>query len=219
MISGLPNVEESYLVEVMRKGIHLVSLVIPIIYYFIGKSLALSILVPVTVVVVLSDIVRLYHEPTGRVYARYLGFLLRRHEQNDHGQRLNGATWVLLSATITMAVFPKVIFFAAFSILIVSDSAAALIGRRFGRHRFFGKSIEGSTAFFFSAVLVILLSPKIQYLPLEYMLGFAAALLGALVEASPLPIDDNLTIPFSIGAVMWVLYALLLPAVDVFALR
>jgi dolichol kinase len=218
-MNELPNVDDSYLVEVMRKGIHLSSLSIPVIYYFISQHLALSILVPMTAVVVLLDVLRLYHEPTGRLYARYLGFLLRRHEQNNQGRHLNGATWVLLSASITMWLFPKVIFLAAFAILIVSDTAAALVGRRFGRHRFFGKSVEGSTAFFATAVLVILLTPKIHYLPLEYGLGFAAALIGAVVEASPLKVDDNLSIPFSIGGVMWAMYALLLPAVDVFSLR
>ena len=130
-----------------------------------------------------------------------------------------GASWVLLSASIAIAVFPKVIFLAAFAIMIVSDSAAALVGRRFGRHRFFEKSVEGSTAFFLSAILVVFLTPKLQYVPVEYALGIAASLFGAVVEAAPLRIDDNLSIPFSIGGAMWVLYAVLLPSVDVFSLH
>lgn len=214
----LPSVEESYGVEVMRKAIHLSSLAIPIVYFFLEKSVALAILIPLTLAFGLSDILRLYHAPTGRLYERYLGFLLRNHERNDHGRRLNGATYVLLSATLCVILFPKVIVVTAFAILIVSDSAAALVGRRFGRHPFFGKSLEGSAAFFATAALVVLVSPKISYIPVEYAIGVAAALLGAVVEASPIPIDDNLTIPLSIGLTMWAGYATLLPGVNVFAL-
>ena len=213
-----PSVEESYGVEVMRKAIHLSSLAIPIVYFFVDRNVALAILLPLTLVLTVSDLLRLYHEPTGRVYERYLGFLLRNHERNDRGRRLTGATYVLLSATICVLVFPKVIVVTAFAILIVSDSAAALIGRRFGRHRLFAKSYEGTAAFFVSASAVVLLAPKILYVPAEYAIGFLAALLGAIVEASPLPLDDNLTIPLAIGAIMWICYVLFLPTVNVFAL-
>ncbi|MGB2959368.1 MAG: hypothetical protein WBD30_10815, partial [Bacteroidota bacterium] len=97
-MTGFPSVEHSYGGEILRKGIHLTSLLIPIIYYFIPKSTALSILVPLTLLFVLSDIARVFHKPSGRLYERYFGFLLRKHEQNSSGRRLNGATYVLLSA-------------------------------------------------------------------------------------------------------------------------
>ena len=218
-MTKLPSVEESYSAEVMRKAIHLLSLLIPVVYYFITKSLALSILVPMLLAAGIADLLRIYHEPTGRLYDRYLGFLLRRHERFDAGRKLNGATWVLLSAVLCILVFPKVIFVTAFAILIVSDTAAALVGRRYGRHRLLGgKSLEGSSAFFMSALLVVLLAPKLEYLPLEYVIGLTSALFGAVVEALPIPLDDNLSIPLSIGGAMWLLYLLLLPALNVFAL-
>ena len=218
-MTELPSVEHSYTVEVLRKSIHLCSLAIPVTYYFISKELALSILVPIMLAFGVVDVLRIFHEPTGRLYDRYLGFLLRRHERFDAGRKLNGATWVLLSAVLCILVFPKVIFVTAFAILIVSDTAAALVGRRYGRHRFLGgKSLEGSSAFFMSALLVVLLAPKLEYLPLEYVIGLTSALFGAVVEALPIPLDDNLSIPLSIGGAMWLLYLLLLPALNVFAL-
>ncbi len=217
-MTDLPSVEESYGAEVMRKAIHLCSLLIPVIYYFITKSLALSILVPMLLAAGIADVLRLYHEPTGRLYDRYLGFLLRRHERFDSGRRLNGATYVLFSAVLCMVIFPKLIFLTAFTILIVSDTAAALVGRRIGRHPFLGKSLEGSLAFFVSALVVVLVAPKVRYLPPEYLIGLASAALGAVVEASPLPLDDNLSIPLAIGAAMWLLYSLFLPTLNVFCL-
>jgi len=217
-MTGFPSIEHSYGGEILRKGIHLTSLLIPIIYYFIPKSTALSILIPLTLLFVLSDTARVFHEPSGRLYEKYFGFLLRRHERNSSGRRLNGATYVLLSAVLCLWIFPKVIFITAFAILIVSDTSAALIGRKFGRHPFFGKTLEGSLAFLVSALLVVLFSPKIEYLPLEYMIGATAALVGAIVESASIGVDDNLSIPISVGGTMWILYLLLLESLDLYAL-
>jgi dolichol kinase len=217
-MNELPSVEHSYGTELLRKGIHLSSLSIPIVYYFISRQTALAILVPLTLAFLVSDVARLFSPVVGRMYHRYFGFLLRAHERNDRGRRLNGASYVLLSATLCVLAFPKVIFLTAFSILIVSDTSAALIGRKFGRHPFLRKSLEGTTAFFLSALLVVLLAPKVEYLPLEYLIGTVAALLGSLVEAVSVGIDDNLSIPITIGAAMWASYAMLLPNVNVFRL-
>lgn len=218
MINELPSVEQSYATEIIRKSIHLCSLAIPLVYYWISKVEALSILIPLALVLGVLDVARLFHPPTGRLYAKYLGFLLRPHERHDRGRSLNGATYVLLSAIICIILLPKIIFITAFAVLIISDTSAALIGRRFGRHRFFNKSVEGTAAFFVSGLIVVALAPKAAWLPAEYAIGAFAVLVGAIVEASPFPLDDNLSIPFSIGGVMWLMYALFLPAVNVFSL-
>jgi dolichol kinase len=78
--------------------------------------------------------------------------------------------------------------------------------------------VEGTAAFFLSGLLVVAVAPKAAWLPAEYAIGAVAVLIGAIVEASPAPLDDNLSIPFSIGGIMWLLYATILPAVNVFAL-
>jgi dolichol kinase len=117
-----------------------------------------------------------------------------------------------------VGLFPKVLALTALAILIVSDTSAALIGRRFGRRRFFTKSVEGSSAFFVSAILVVALTPKIEYRLEEYLIGALGALVGGVVEASGVGLDDNLSIPISVGGVMWLCYAIFLPAVNIFRL-
>jgi dolichol kinase len=107
-----------------------------------------------------------------------------------------------------------VIAINAFTILIISDTTSALVGRRFGRHRFLAKSLEGSLAFFISAVIVILIAPKVSRLPAEYVVGIIAASIGAVVEALPNRIDDNLSIPLAVGFSLWWLYMLFLPTLD-----
>lgn len=213
----LQNVEQSYATELIRKAIHLCSLSIPVIYYFITKTTALAILVPLTLVFLLADLARLMHPLPRQYFHMWFGSLLRSHERDHEVRRLNGATYVLLSATLAITLFPKLIFIAAFSILIISDTSAALVGRKYGRHRFMGKSLEGTAAFFFSALVVVAVTPKIEYTASEFLIGACAAAIGALVEATSIKIDDNLSIPFTIGIVMWVLYAIVLPQFDIYA--
>lgn len=195
--------------ELARKGIHLFSLSIPTIYYFISKELALSILVPLTAAFLFVDLARHFNPTISTWFYKWFGWLLRRHETDSKQKRLNGASHVLIAVSLSVLLFPKIIAINAITVLIISDTTSALIGRRFGRHRFFGKSLEGSTAFFVSAMIVILVAPKIHYQLSEYLVGFIAAFVGAIVEALPIKIDDNLSIPLSVGFVMWGLYALL----------
>ena len=217
-MNGDTAASQTYGAEVIRKGIHLFSLSIPIVYYFLSKETALAILIPLTVFFVANDLARLYVKPFGRFYERLFGSILRSHERNDRGRRLTGASYVLISAALCVWLFPKVIFLTAFAILIVSDSAAALVGRRLGRRPFLAKSLEGTTAFFVSALIVVGLAPKVTYGLAEYLIGAVAALLGAVVEAAPQAVDDNLAIPLAIGTFLWLLYAVFLPGVNVYAL-
>ncbi len=198
--------------ELVRKLIHLCSLSIPIIYYFIPRSEAIIILSVMTFLALVIDLGRYLHPATGKVFYKIFGFLLRRHELDEKKKNLNGATYVFISATLCVILFPKVIFITAFSILIVSDSMAALIGRKFGKHKFLSKSLEGTLAFFVSASIVVLFTPKIEGVFTEYLIGIIAAAIGAIVENISFGLaDDNLSIPLSIGAAMWLMYLLLLP--------
>ncbi|MCX6121818.1 MAG: SEC59/DGK1/VTE5 family protein [Ignavibacteriales bacterium] len=204
--------------ELVRKAIHLFSLSIPTIYFFISKQMALYLLVPITTVCIVIDVARHYIPSVARWFYKWFGWLLRRHETDVNKKRLSGASNVLISALLCVLLFPKVIALNAFTILIISDTTSALIGRRFGRHRFFAKSLEGSLAFFISALLVILIAPKIDQLPMEYFIGFIAAAIGTVVEALSVKIDDNISIPLSVGFSLWLLYAWLLPGINLLRL-
>jgi dolichol kinase len=112
----------------------------------------------------------------------------------------------------------------SFAILIVADSAAALVGQRFGRHKIFGgrtrnKTIEGSVAFLLGALLVVLVTPKVADLPGEYIVGVIAATVGMFAEIfSSEFLDDNLAVPLSIGFAMWALYLFFFPNLNIYRL-
>ncbi|MCX6151608.1 MAG: dolichol kinase [Ignavibacteriales bacterium] len=198
--------------ELYRKLIHLTSLSIPTIYYFISRELALKILIPLTVFFIVSDLTRYLSPSFGKLFYFLFGFLLRDHERDNKKRNLNGATYVLISAVASILIFPKIFFVTAFAVLIISDSSAALIGRRWGKNKFLSKSLEGTLTFFVTGCLVVLVSPKINGKLIEYMIGFFAVAIGAIAEnVSYGWADDNLTIPLSVGFVMWGLYYLFLP--------
>lgn len=214
-MTQIDNGTIQYKDELFRKLIHLTSLSIPIVYYFITAKTAAIILGILTAAALIIDLSRYLHPETGKIFYKFFGFLLREHELDHKKKNLNGATYVLISALISVLIFPKVIFISAFSILIISDSLAALIGRKFGKHKFLSKSLEGTLTFFISACIVILFTPKIGGFTEEYLIGFIAAFVGAIVEnISFRLIDDNLSIPLSVGFTMWGLYLALLPNLE-----
>lgn len=206
----------SYRDELIRKLIHLCSLSIPTIYYFISREDALLILGILSFLALVIDLGRYKFPKFGEFFYKIFGFLLRKHEKDKIKKNLNGATYVLLSAFLGVLIFPKIIFVNAFAVLIISDTAAALIGRRYGSIKFLRKSLQGTLAFFISAMIVIIVAPKIDNNVLEYFIGFFAAMIGAIVEnISNDLVDDNLSIPLTIGFLMWGLYLIFLPELSV----
>ena len=197
--------------ELARKGIHIASLSIPICYYFVTKKLALEILVPFLLFSISVDVGKHYIGWLNRLVNRVFHSMLRAHERDESRILLSGATYVILSATLSVFIFPKIIAITAFGILIVADASSALIGRMYGRHAFLDKSAEGTMAFVMSAWIVVAICPKAGPDWCEYLIGGVAAVLGAIVEAGSvrLHVDDNLSVPATVGFTMWGLYYLL----------
>ena len=210
--------------EIVRKLIHLGSLSIPVVYYFIPRTLALELIVPVTVAFVLVDLAR-YDVPfVSGLFYRFFGFMLRKHEVDGQRHALNGASYLLISAVICISIFPKLIMVGSFTVLILADAASAVFGKRFGRHKIFPqrrlpKSYEGSLAFIIAGVLAVLLTPKVNYSLAEYVIGAASVGVASFAEVLSYGIvDDNLAIPISFGLANWALYVIFLPHLNVFFL-
>jgi dolichol kinase len=94
--------------------------------------------------------------------------------------------------------------------LMVGDGAAALVGRRYGRHRYpfvlaASKSLEGSAAFLLTALLTALplaLAAPPGHPPLTPAQLGLGALTATLAEALDLPANDNVRVPLVAGLVM-----------------
>jgi len=211
-----PSAEESYRIELIRKSIHFSSILIPVLYFYTPQGPALAILLPVASAFLIVDLARYYHRPTGIWFNHTFGRLLRSHETDRKHKRLNGASNLLLAASLAVLLFPKIVAVTSFMIVIISDTIAALVGKRFGRHPLFHKSWEGTSAFFLSAIVIISALPKIEYRWEEYCIGVFAAAAGTVVESLPIDIADNLSVPFTIGFTLWAGYAIVLPTINIY---
>lgn len=180
--------------ELRRKLVHLGTLVIPVGYGFTSERLVLSVLVPFFLLYLLVDLLRLAHPGLAGLFRRYF---MRRVLREKEEFALMGSTYFLFASILTILLFPKPIAITSLLILILSDTAAAFVGKGFGRRFLYGKTVEGSVAFLISSLLIVWLYPG-----LDRLSGSLAALGSTLVEMLPLPFDDNLTIPLVAGAIM-----------------
>jgi len=178
--------------ELKRKFIHLGSLVIPIGYVFVSKDGAMIPLLAVTAFFLFFDLVRHHSQTIRLIYEKHLiGSVIRQRERN----RLVGATYLMIGACLCVWFLDKPIAIVSLLVLIISDTVAALVGNTLGRTPLFGtKTLEGSMAFFFSALLVVSL-----YSGVPCLVGVAGACVATLVELLPLGVDDNLLIPLAMG--------------------
>lgn len=196
----------SYTQELLRKTIHLCSLSLPIAYIFITKEIILSFILPLLILALLIDILSKVNPTFKAFYYKYFGSMLRPHEKSDKFL-LNGASWVLISAFLVFLIFPKIIAIISFTILIISDLSAALIGRRFGKHKLFDKSWEGTSAFMITGIIVVFIYYYTLQAPISLLIfGSLGAIFAGFIEAASvtLKMDDNLSIPLSVGLVMWI---------------
>lgn len=160
-------------------------------------------MIPMSIVALTLDVLRARYAPVHVFIDRFFGFMMRPAEKKHESSRLvfNGATWTTVSFTLLILIFPDPIAVVAFSIFMIGDAAAALVGIRWGRHPFArGRStIEGSATFFVSAACIAFLiaapaSPVALFSVAPSSL-LAGVFVATALEAYPLQINDNLLAP------------------------
>src|SRR4030042_1161380 len=182
-------------VEIRRKIVHLSTLIIPIGYVWVSRETVISLVLPLFIALLSVDLLRHFHPGMASLFRKFFfGRVLREEEK----PAFMGATYFIFSTILTILLFPKPIAIASILILIVSDTAAALVGKGIGRVRIFGKTLEGRMAFLITSLVIVWIYPH-----LNRFSGSLAALGATLIEVLPIKINDNLTIPLVAGAIMF----------------
>jgi dolichol kinase len=195
-----PIRETSKSAEVPRKVLHLLVAIVPLIALEAGRQTTLLVVIPLTVVALAADLIR-SHSPTFESFIQSVfGFMMRTTESAPGRLVVNGATWVLVSFSLLVLIFPLGIATAAFFLFILADAFAALVGRRVGRHRWprSHRTVEGTMAFIVVGVLASVPFPGTEMVPCA-----VAVVLGAAAEIPRRPLNDNLRVPLVIAGVMW----------------
>lgn len=207
MDSGSTSSENqiSFWHEILRKTTHMCALIIPGGYYMLQLSRAqmLMIMIPVSTAMLLIDVARLRQWRFWTSFARRIGgSLIRHHEMQGD---FTGASYILISVCLTVALFEKPIAIAALVFIIVGDTFAAIIGRRYGRHRFYrSKTIEGSLGCLAGTLVSATLLPDINL-----AVAGTGAVTATIVEAFPMGVDDNISVPLVSGLAMTLMARLL----------
>ena len=146
---------------------------------------------------------------------RYARRLFRPGEVG--GIPLGGIVFYPLAVLVLIVIFPGRldIVAAAWGVLAVGDGLAGVVGRRVGGRRWPwnpNKTMAGSAALFLggglaSMALSAWTRPAVSPLPplaFSLLVPLVAAFVAALVESMPSGLDDNLSVPFTAAATLWV---------------
>lgn len=198
--------EITYRQEILRKMIHLSSLWMLLPMWFLPKTLTVilfALLLGANVAIEYGAYKK--HPLCKALYQEFFGKMMRAKERKK-GFHLSGAPYVLASALMSSLLFPMHIAMIAFTTMLLADSAAALIGRKFGRHTFIInnhiKSLEGSLAFWITGWIVLVFYALIFSMHWQM---FAWGLVGLTVATAAeafeekLHLDDNFSIPLICG--------------------
>ena len=204
--------------ELLRKSTHLSGLILPILYFFFDKSFMLVVVGSITFIAYCVEFGKRYFPKFSKYFFQYLKPLLRSHEMDG---AITGATYYITGVLLCIIIFDKSIAIVCIFFIILGDTAAALVGKRWGRTKLIGnKSLEGSSACFVVCIVIpfFLINPifgilvgtieKGTYIqipafhPINPIVGITGAFIATLTELLPLRIDDNLTVPLISGTVM-----------------
>jgi dolichol kinase len=173
--------------ELLRKSIHLLSLVIVLIYVYLGKQTLLNLLILYLALLLLIEHFRL----TKGIKIPLFDFLFRDKERAFMG----GHVFFALGSLIAIGVYSKEVAITSILFITFGDLAASLVGITLGKTRVKGtnKSLEGSAAEFLIDIVIGII--VLKNLPVAFLM----ALVATLTETYLSGIDDNLSIPVFAG--------------------
>lgn len=193
-----------YSAEIARKALHLIALVVPAGMALLGRTWSIYVLIPLALMAYGADFLRVRSAGFAHFIDRNFGFMMRGTERPPQGGvvSVNGATWILITAAVLAVLFPIHIAASSFAMFMLSDAAAALIGRRFGKRHWAGttRTVEGSLAFVAIGMLFMWAVPQIPF-----WAGAAGVLAAALAEIPERPFNDNFRAPLAAAIVVFVL--------------
>jgi glycerol-3-phosphate acyltransferase PlsY len=182
----------------IRRLLHItVGLFIVIAALFLPETLFFSILVSGTLVFLLIELFRFIFPGMNRYFYGFFGLVLKESEISH----VTGASYFFLGALISFVIFERDIAIVSVCFLAIGDTVSAIVSEYNGRIKLFKKTLEGNIA----CLLACLGTGFIFYfagLDISLLVMIIGAVVATIIEALPLPVDDNITIPISAGLAM-----------------
>ncbi|MBS7643316.1 HAD-IB family phosphatase [Candidatus Bathyarchaeota archaeon] len=177
--------------EFARYLIHCLGFTVPFISILVGNALVALLILVSSVMYFFSENLRL----KGAKFPILTDLTLYTAREGESYRLVVAPLYFAAGIFLTLILFSAPISYVAITILTLGDSTADLFGKLFGRTPYpfnKAKTIEGSlcglAASFGGALLFTT--------PVTAIVG---ALVGMMIEALPLPIDDNLSVPLAVA--------------------
>lgn len=159
------------------------------------RATTLTVLGALLGLAVILDLVRLRMPAVNRTFFRVFRIFASPREAGG----VASSTWFVLGAFLAHAIFPAPYAAAGLVVLALADPSASVVGRLWGTIRLGKGSLQGTAVFVlvaFGALFVLLGDP----------LRTALVAVGvALMEIVPDLVDDNLVVPLTTGALLWLI--------------
>lgn len=197
----------TYKQEILRKLVHLSSLWMVLLIYFVPAPVAALTFFVLLIGNLFIEYAAYRYWPFFHSFFNYFFSKMMRSKERVKGFHPSGAPYVLTAALLASCLFPTVIAMFSLTVMLLCDTAAALIGRRFGKHKI-GKSpktIEGAVSFWVTGFLVLLFYTFVfHFSDLSVFQGLIAITLAMFAEIyeEQIKLDDNLSIPLICGVLM-----------------
>ncbi len=178
--------------ELRRKAIHASSMFVPF-FSDINYHMTLILLVAVTVLYIVSELVRL-----NGIRFPVLGIITRLCVRSNEVRQFTLAPLTLVVGVIlSLVLFTELTACVVIVILAFADSFATIVGKIYGRLKIpynRNKSVEGSVAFFLTALLC-----AVFLLPLK--IALIASFVSCIIETMPFKFN-NISIPLGKGLII-----------------
>jgi HAD superfamily phosphoserine phosphatase-like hydrolase len=174
--------------DIRREAIHLGAISIPVLVMLVGLYWVIVLISAVASLYVVSELLRL----EGRNLPVFSKITNLAASENELHEFAAAPIYFAVGILLTLIMFPTVEGSAAIAVFAVGDSSASLVGglssirNPINKGKTLGGSIGGLLLAFLAGLLFIT--------PWKALIG---AIVAMTIEALPLPINDNITIPIS----------------------
>ena len=197
-----PLRSRQWLTEARRKAIHLSFIVLPLelllelLPWPRGRGQFRVVFLVLTASAIAIDVLRIHERRVRTFFRLFFGEMIREHERMS----LLGSTYLLLAALLSIELFPQPVAATAIGFTVIGDAFGALVGRAWGRHKVFNKSLEGGLGCLVACLAwaAFVVSAGGVSAPV----AIAGAVVATVVEMLPIPLDDNLGITLAAGYTM-----------------
>ena len=189
--------------ELLRKLIHICSSVFAYALFFLNQK-TVCLIVGLGAILILSfELLRSQYPLVNQIFIKMLGKVTRNFEKTE----LTGASYVMIASFIVLLpIFHIHVCILSILIMSYSDTAAAIIGKKYGKTKIFNKTLEGSVAFLLTSFIIALA----MYPQIDLKVSLIAIIVATIVEMLPLNIDDNFSVPVTVALItsigVWVGY-------------